>query len=184
MSGAGPRAAVVRSLATMLGEGAVVTEPHELARYEKGWRYGSGTALAVVRPGSTEEVARVLAFASAQRHPRACPQGANTGLVGASTPDASGDMLVLSLERLSRTLEIDPVDRTVVAGGGVLLSQLDAALAEHGLHVPHRPRRRPHGGRHGRHQHRRARASCATATCARTCWGSRSCSPTAPCSTS
>jgi FAD/FMN-containing dehydrogenase len=42
-------------------------------------------------------------------------------------------MLVLSLERMSKTLEIDAVDRTVVAGGGVLLSQLDAALAEKGL---------------------------------------------------
>jgi FAD/FMN-containing dehydrogenase len=42
-------------------------------------------------------------------------------------------MLVLSLERMSRTLEIDAVDRTVVAGGGVLLSQLEAALAEKDL---------------------------------------------------
>ena len=134
MSG-GDRAAVVRSLGEMLGEGALVTEPHELARYEKGWRYGSGTALAVVRPGSTEDVARVLAFAS-ERSIRVVPQGANTGMVGASTPDASGEMLVLSLERLSRTLEIDPVDRTVVAGGGVLLSQLDKALEEHGLMFP------------------------------------------------
>jgi FAD/FMN-containing dehydrogenase len=128
------RAAILRQLGEMLGEGAVVTEPHELARYEKGWRYGSGTALAVVRPGSTEEVARVLAFASEQGI-RVVPQGANTGLVGASTPDSSGEMLVLSLERL-RTLEIDPVDRTVVAGGGVLLSQLDRALEEHGLMFP------------------------------------------------
>ena len=45
-------------------------------------------------------------------------------------------MLVLSLERLSKQLEIDAVDRTVLAGGGVLLSQLDAALAEHGLLFP------------------------------------------------
>ena len=134
MSG-GDRAAVVRALGAMLGEGAVVTEPHELARYEKGWRYGSGTALAVVRPASTDEVARVLAFASAQSI-RVVAQGANTGLVGASTPDTSGEMLVLSLEHLSRTLEIDPVDRTVVAGGGVLLSQLDRALEEHGLMFP------------------------------------------------
>jgi FAD/FMN-containing dehydrogenase len=123
---------VVASLRGLVGEGGVVTEAHELPRYEKGWRYGQGSALAVVRPSSTEEVGRVLAFAAAEGI-RVVPQGANTGLVGGSTPDGTGGMLVLSLERLSRTLEIDAVDRSVVAGGGVLLSQLDTALAEHGL---------------------------------------------------
>ena len=129
------RAQVAASLAELLGKDAVISEPHELARYEKGWRYGSGTALVVVRPRDTSEVARVLAFAS-QIGIRVLAQGANTGLVGASTPDSSGEMLVLSTERLSRPLEIDPVDRTVVAGGGVLLSQLDAALEPHGLMFP------------------------------------------------
>jgi FAD/FMN-containing dehydrogenase len=129
------RDAIVTALRALLGEGAVLTEPHELARYEKGWRYGDGAALAAVRPGSTEEVSRVLTFAS-ERGLRLVPQGANTGMVGASTPDASGEMLVLSLERLSRIVEIDPVDRTVTAEGGVLLSQLEAALAEQGLMFP------------------------------------------------
>jgi FAD/FMN-containing dehydrogenase len=127
------RDAVVGALRGLLpADGAVVTEAHELARYEQGWRYGQGQALAAVRPGSTGEVSRLLAFAS-ERGLRVIAQGANTGLVGASTPDASGDMLVLSLERLSRTLEIDAADHTVVAGGGVLLSQLEAALADKGL---------------------------------------------------
>jgi FAD/FMN-containing dehydrogenase len=119
-------------LADLLGPDAVVTEPHELARYEQGWRYGGGRALAAVRPATTEEVARVLSLAS-ERGLHVVAQGANSGLVGASTPDASGTMLVLSLERLSRELVVDPVDRTAVAGGGVLLSQLDAATAAHGL---------------------------------------------------
>jgi FAD/FMN-containing dehydrogenase len=129
------RAGTVAALRGLLGGDAVVTEPHELARYEQGWRYGRGAALAAVRPGSTADVARVLALAS-ERGLRVQPQGANTGLVGGSTPDASGEMLVLSLERLSRELEVDAVDRTVTAGGGVLLSQLDAALGEHGLMFP------------------------------------------------
>jgi FAD/FMN-containing dehydrogenase len=129
------RAAVVAALRDLLGTDAVVTEAHELTRYEQGWRYGSGKALAAVRPGSAGDVSRVLAFACA-RGVRVVPQGANTGLVGGSTPDGSGDMLVLSLERLSRTPEIDTVDRTVTADGGVLLSQLDAALAEQGLLFP------------------------------------------------
>ena len=130
------RGDVVPALERLLGgSGAVVTEPHELARYEQGWRYGAGKALAAVRPSTTEEVSRVLAFAT-ERGIRVIAQGANTGLVGASTPDATGEMLVLGFERLSRELTIDPVDRTVTAGAGVLLSQLDAALAEKGLLFP------------------------------------------------
>jgi FAD/FMN-containing dehydrogenase len=126
---------VVSSLRATLGPDAVLTEAHDLARYEKGWRYGQGRARAVVRPASTAEVSRALALATAARV-RVLPQGANTGLVGASTPDGSGDMLVLSLERMARGLEIDAVDRTVAADGGVLLSQLEAALGEQGLMFP------------------------------------------------
>lgn len=129
------RAEVVKSLRELLGDGAVLTEPHELARYEQGWRYGQGKALAAVRPSRTEDVARVLALASSQGI-RVVPQGANTGLVGGSTPDASGEMLVLSLERLSRIVSIDAVDRSVTAEGGVLLSHLEAALAEQGMMFP------------------------------------------------
>lgn len=126
---------VLASLRALLGDGAVVVEPHELERYEKGWRYGRGKALAAVRPSSTEEISRLLRHASGLGL-RVVAQGGNTGLVGASTPDGSGEMLVLSLERLSRTIEVDPVDRTVTADGGVLLSRLDTALAEHGLLFP------------------------------------------------
>ena len=133
--GSSDRTDVVRALVGLVGEGVVLTEPHELARYEQGWRYGQGKALAAVRPSRPEDVAQVLAFASA-RGIRVVAQGANTGLVGGSTPDASGEMLVLSLERLSRILSIDALDRTVTAEGGVRLSQLDATLAEPRLMFP------------------------------------------------
>jgi FAD/FMN-containing dehydrogenase len=114
---------------------ALLGPDQDLTRYEKGWRYGHGKALAVVRPAITPEVSAVLGFCH-QSGLRVVPQGANTGLVAASTPDASGAMLVLSLERLNRRLEIDPIDRTVLADGGVLMSQLDAALEPHGLMLP------------------------------------------------
>lgn len=129
------RARVSLALRQILGEDGVLDEASALERYEKGWRYGRGRALAVARPRSTGEVSQVLAFASRQGL-RLLAQGANTGLVGASTPDETGRMLVLSLERLSQPLEVDPVDRTASVGGGVLMSQLDAALQPHGLMFP------------------------------------------------
>ncbi len=38
------RMRVAAALADLVGWDAVLTEPHELARYEQGWRYGLGTA--------------------------------------------------------------------------------------------------------------------------------------------
>ncbi len=127
-----PLAAELRRL---LGDDAVLTEPDDLVRYQEGWRYGKGVALLAVRPSTPEQVAATLAACRAAGV-AVVPQGANTGLVGASTPDASGRMAVLSLERLNRRLEIDPVNRTARVDSGVLLSALNAALAEHGLMFP------------------------------------------------
>lgn len=122
-------------LRALLGADAVLTEPEDLSKYESGWRYGKGKALLAVRPGTTADVSKVMAYCHG-RGIRVMPQGANTGLVGASNPDASGEMLVLSLERLNKRLEIDPINRTAVVDGGVLLSELNAALTEHGLMFP------------------------------------------------
>lgn len=128
-------AELLRELAPELGEGGTLSERGDLAPYETGWRYGQGRAAAVVRPRTTAEVARVLAAAHA-RGLRAHAIGANTGLVGASNPDASGEQLVLSLERLNRTLEIDPLDRSARVSAGVTLSALNAAAEPHGLFFP------------------------------------------------
>lgn len=125
----------LEELAAVLGEGALLVEPSDLATFEKGWRYGEGRALAAVRPSTPEQVALVLAACDAY-DVRVQPVGANTGLVGASNPDASGRQLVLSLERLNKTIEVDPVDRTVLVDAGVTLSQLNAALEPHGLCFP------------------------------------------------
>ncbi len=128
-------ATIQEDLAALLGPGAVLTDPADLEKYETGWRYGKGKALLVARPASAPEAARVLAFCR-ERRLRVLPQGANTGLVGASVPDAGGQMVVLSLERLNRRLDVDVLDRAVTVDAGVLLSDLNQALAGHGLTFP------------------------------------------------
>jgi FAD/FMN-containing dehydrogenase len=116
------------------GDG-VLTDRADLAGYERGWRYGQGKARAAVRPTTPEQVAAVLALCH-QHGVRVQPLGANTGLVGASNPDATGEQLVLSCERLKSTIAVDAVDRTVLVDAGVTLSALNTALAGHGLFFP------------------------------------------------
>jgi len=126
---------LIQDLRRLLGDDAVLTDAEDLVRYEEGWRYGKGKARLVVRPGTTAQVSATLRACQAAGV-RVIAQGANTGLVGASTPDASGTMAVLSLERLNRRLEIDPLNRTAKVDGGLLLSALNEALAPHGLMFP------------------------------------------------
>ncbi|RED50750.1 FAD-binding oxidoreductase [Aestuariispira insulae] len=122
-------------LEAAIGAKNLMRHDQDLSGYEKGARYGHGRALAVARPASTEEVSAVLRACFAHDVP-VVPQGANTGLTGASTPDEGGQMLVLSLERLKAPIEIDPINRSVLVGAGVSLSQLNQALASHGLFFP------------------------------------------------
>ncbi|MEM8711561.1 MAG: FAD-binding oxidoreductase [Planctomycetota bacterium] len=122
-------------LCAAVGDDGVFTEPNDLAAYEKGWRYGEGRARLVVKPRSTEAVAAAVRVCREHGAPIQ-PMGANTGLVAASNPDASGEMVVLSLERLCRSIDFHPEDGTVEVDGGVLLSQLNEFLRPHGRFFP------------------------------------------------
>jgi FAD/FMN-containing dehydrogenase len=89
----------------------------------------------VARPSSVDEVRAVVRWAIEHRV-RLLPQGANTGLVGSSVPDESGEIVVLSTERLVAPLTIDPLEQVAHVGAGVRLGALNAAAAAHGLHLP------------------------------------------------
>jgi glycolate oxidase len=89
--------------------------------------------LAVVRPGSTPEVAAVLRICD-EMHVPVTARGAGTGLSGACTPRADG--IVLALERMNAIVEIDSENYVAVVQPGVTLDQLDAALAPLGLVYP------------------------------------------------
>ena len=94
-----------------------------------------GRAALVLRPGSVEEVSRILALASATGTP-VVPQGGNTGLVGAQVPDLTGRAVVLSLSRLDRIREIDLLSNTVTVEAGTVLQTLQAASAAAGRLFP------------------------------------------------
>jgi FAD/FMN-containing dehydrogenase len=105
----------------------------DCAPYEVDWRKRyHGRALAVVRPGSTAEVAAVVAACRAHGA-SLVPQGGNTGLVGGSVPDPSGQQVLLSTMRLNRIRSIDAANLTMVAEAGCVLQRVQEEAAAHGL---------------------------------------------------
>jgi FAD/FMN-containing dehydrogenase len=94
-----------------------------------------GRAIAVVRPGTTQEVADVVR-ACAQRRVPIVAQGGNTGLCGGATPDASGEAVLLSLARLNRVRNVDADNATITVEAGVPLAQVQEAAAASGMSFP------------------------------------------------
>jgi FAD/FMN-containing dehydrogenase len=108
----------------------------DLTAWEQDWRKRlRGKALAVVRPGSTAEVAAIVK-ACAAAGVSMVPQGGNTGLVGGSTPDASGRQVVLSLQRMNAVRAIDTANLTITVEAGCILQNLQQAAENAGLLFP------------------------------------------------
>ena len=124
---------LVQTLAEIVGESHCLIDPGLRASFETDWtRRFHGEALAVVRPGSTDEVARVL-VACADAGAAVVPQGGNTGLVGGSVP--RGGEVVMSLLRLNEIEHVDRVAGEVTVGAGATLALVQAAARAAGWEV-------------------------------------------------
>jgi len=116
------------SLREVVGGSQLLTEPDVVASYAVDWtgRY-AGSAPAVVRPGSVEEVAEVVARCRDRGVP-IVPQGGNTGMVGGGVP-LHGEVVV-SLRRLAGIEPVDGAAGQVTVQAGATLAQVqDAARA-------------------------------------------------------
>jgi FAD/FMN-containing dehydrogenase len=76
-----------------------------------------------VQPDTVGDVANVVKWCAATQTPIVA-QGGNTGLSGGATPDESGNALIVSLSRLNRVRNIDPINNTITVDAGVLLSDV------------------------------------------------------------
>src|SRR5258705_702826 len=93
--------------------------------------------LAVVRPATTAEVARVIELA-AVAGVAITARGSGTGLSGACIPVDGG--IVVAFERMNEIVEIDLDNHVAVVQPGVTLEQLDQATQPHHLVYPVFPR--------------------------------------------
>jgi FAD/FMN-containing dehydrogenase len=113
--------------AAIVGEKNAITDPQAQAPYLVEMRdMFQGRSAMVLRPGSVAEVSAILALAN-ETATAIVPQGGNTGLVGGQTPQRGE--IVVSLNRLDRIREVDPVSNTITCEAGVTLQRAREAAA-------------------------------------------------------
>jgi len=119
--------AVIDRFAAIVGNKYALRDEQDIAPYliERRGLWHGVTSL-VLRPGSVDEVGRIMRLATETGTP-IVPQSGNTGLVGAQVPDRSGREIILSLSRLNRIREIDVLSNTVTVEAGVILQTLQEA---------------------------------------------------------
>ena len=115
----------------IVGAGNALVADADVAPHLHEWRgRWTGRTAAVLKPGSTDEVAAILRLASETGTP-IVPQGGNTGLVGGQIPDASGGAVILSTNRLDRVRAIDVEGDTITVDAGVPLQTVQETAAAH-----------------------------------------------------
>jgi len=120
----------------IVGAANVLTDPQDTRAYFTDWRRQySGSAECVVRPGSTAEVARVVALC-AEHELAIVPQGGNTGLSGGSVPTGKRREIVLALGRMNRIRALDRLNDTMTVEAGCVLANVQRAADEAGRLFP------------------------------------------------
>lgn len=133
-------------LVSRLGRDAVVTDPAALReRTIDCWALGllrrargeePPAPVAVLLPGSTEDVATALAWAS-QTRTAVVTRGAGSGVCGGAQADAGA--VVLELSRMDKVTSVDTVSHAVNVQAGTRGDKLEDVLGQHGLTVGHYP---------------------------------------------
>ncbi|MHB1124631.1 MAG: FAD-binding oxidoreductase [Ramlibacter sp.] len=126
---------LIETLRRAVGASHVLVDG-DLTAWEQDWRKRArGKALAVVRPGTTGEVAQVVRACAAAGAP-VVAQGGNTGLVVGGVPDDSGREVVLSLQRLNAVRGLDADNLTITVEAGCVLQRVQEAAEAAGLLFP------------------------------------------------
>lgn len=114
--------ALVAQLRSFVGAQYVITDPRANRRWRKGYRYGEGRVLAVVRPGTLLEQWRVFK-ACVEAGRIVIMQAANTGLNGGSTPagdDYDREVVLINTMRINRIDLLKGGEQVLALAGSTL----------------------------------------------------------------
>lgn len=121
-------------LARLLPDLKLSTDPGDLEHHGRDWtRRWTPAPLAVAFPADIAQVQAIVRWA-VQTGVAIVPSGGRTGLSGGAV--AAHGELVLSLDRMNKVLEFNPVDRTLTVQPGISLEAVQQAARDRGLIYP------------------------------------------------
>lgn len=127
---------LLQQFAAIVGEANALRDQADIApRLVENRGLYRGVSPMVLKPGSTQEVSAILKLATETRT-AIVPQTGNTGLVGGQVPSTAGTELIVSLERMNRIRDVDPVANVLVAEGGAILAEVQKAAENVGRLFP------------------------------------------------
>jgi FAD/FMN-containing dehydrogenase len=120
---------ILDRLRAIVGATHVLSAPDEMEPHLVDWRRRyRGEALCAVFPGTTGEVADVVATCGAAGI-AIVPQGGNTGMCGGAIPDPSRPSVILGLRRMNRIRAVDASENTMTVEAGCVLAAIQDAAA-------------------------------------------------------
>ena len=126
--------AIIDLLIKTFGKDHLLTHDEAADRVASNWRQHENLdCLALLRPKTTEQISKMLQICNEFDQP-VVPHGGLTNVVG-GVATKPGE-IALSLERMNQIEEINVQDKTVTVQAGVVLSDLQKALADQGQHFP------------------------------------------------
>ncbi len=125
------RRELVQSLVEIVGKKAVLHAPEDLLVFETDASIGAALPWVAVFPSSVEEVSRIVRLGYEEGIPIVA-RGTGTGISGGAIASEGG--ILLTLTRMKRILEVDPLNQTAVVESGVVNLDLSKAVSKYGLY--------------------------------------------------
>ena len=108
----------------IVGPGNYIEDALKMNSYLSDWRdQFQGLSPLILKPIDCNMVSEILVLCN-KHHIAIVPQGGNTGLVGGSIPSNSCTEVILSLEKMNKILDIDPINYTMTLEAGCILSEV------------------------------------------------------------
>ena len=117
-------------LKNVVGPKGYITNEVDLAPYLLDWRgQFRGMSPLALRPDTTQQIADIVRICNEYKI-NIVPQGGNTGMNGAATPDGSGSSIIVSTDRLNKIRHRDPLNYTIAVEAGCVLQNIQKEAAQ------------------------------------------------------